>query len=85
MMAEFAIANLWVKFNGQKDPISDPWTTKDNFRVNNAALQKVVLQCTQSEEKENVWVECLPNNKFSVHKGLELDGSREYIIENVQV
>jgi hypothetical protein len=42
-MAQLAIANLWVKFNGLKHPVSDPWTTKDNFRVNNSAVQKVVL------------------------------------------
>ena len=83
--AKLVIANQWIKFNSHKNPVTDPWKIKDNFRVNNVAVEKVVLKSNADDETEALFVESLPNNTFSVHKGEEMDGSKEYIFENVHV
>ena len=83
--AQLAVANIWLSFNGKKSPVSDPWTMNDSFRVNGSAFEKVNVLNQQTQETETVYVEYLPDNRFSVHKGELVDNTRECILENVQV
>lgn len=44
LMSHLAISNIFLTNHLKKDPITDPWTTRDNFRLNNSALQKVLVK-----------------------------------------
>ena len=44
LMSHLAISNIFLTNHLKKDPIADPWTTRDNFRLNTAALQKVIIK-----------------------------------------
>ena len=38
LMAQLAVSNIWMVNKQKKDPLIDPWTIKDNFRVNSSAF-----------------------------------------------
>ena len=44
LMSHLAISNIFLTNHHKKDPISDPWTTRDSFRLNTSALQKVLVK-----------------------------------------
>ena len=69
----------------KKNPLLDPWTISDNFRINSSAFQKVLVKNSQSDETEELFVEFLSEDTFSVHKAEQLDGTRETILKNVKV
>ena len=68
-----------------KAPVEGPWGVRDNFRLNTDALEKVTISHGEDEESNELFVQFISHNKFSVYTFDRETGVRNAVLENCEI